>query len=218
MSEEKTIPQVSFDILHPQPLFIVISGPAGVGKDAVLNEFKKMDLPMHFVVTATSRPPRPGEVHGVDYFFVSREQFEEMIRRNELVEYARVYDDYKGIPRRQIDQAIQSGKDVIIRVDVQGSAKLRSLYPEAVLIFLIPENEEEWHSRLRNRNTESPESYRLRLETIRKELEKIDLFDYIVVNAHAKLDQAVSIILAIIMAEHHRRNPRRLSGSPERAN
>src|SRR5512142_17764 len=93
---------LSFDLFHPQPLLIVISGPSGVGKDAVLKSLQTRDLPLHFVVTMTSRPPRDGEVDGVDYFFVTREQFEKLIRRNEFIEHAIVYNDYKGIPKSQI--------------------------------------------------------------------------------------------------------------------
>ena len=129
---------LNFDLLHPRPLLVVISGCSGVGKDAVLNGLKERNQPFHFVVTATSREPRAGEVHGRDYFFVSREEFEKMIAGDELLEYANVYNQYKGIPKLQVRQALESGKDVIMRLDVQGAAKIRSLCPEAVLIFLTP--------------------------------------------------------------------------------
>nr|WP_298005874.1 guanylate kinase [Anaerolinea thermophila] len=195
---------LDFDLHHPKPLLIVISGPSGVGKDAVIKAMKEKGLPFHFVVTMTSRPIRPGEVDGVDYFFVSRERFEELIAADEFIEYANVYGDYKGIPRSQIRDAMASGKDVILRVDVQGAETVRRLCPEAVLIFLIPANKDEWLWRLKNRKTETEEALKLRVETAREELKQFSHFDYVVVNAHDRLDEAVRIITAIIEAEHHR--------------
>jgi len=165
---------------------------------------KKRQTALHFVVTATTRPPRPDERDGIDYFFVSLEEFERMIAEDELLEYAVVYNQYKGIPKAQIRAAFESGKDVILRVDVQGAARLRTLYPEAVLIFLIPTSQQEWLERLKNRNTETPENLFLRLQTARHELDCLPMFDYIVLNAHDQLEQAVDTIIAIINAEHHR--------------
>ena len=191
-----------FDLLHPQPLLIVISGPSGIGKDSVLAELKRRNLPLHFVITATSRAPRPEEVHGRDYFFYSWEEFEERIRKGEFAEYAHVYNDLKGIPRSQIDEAVKSGMDVVLRVDVQGAETIRNLYPEALLIFLIPRSYDEWYERLIRRNTESPEDLQTRVETSIKEVEKIDLFDYLVVNAENLLCQAVDDIVDIVRVEH----------------
>lgn len=202
---------LSFDVLHPQPLLIVISGPSGVGKDAVVKRMKEVGLPFHFVVTATSRAPRVGEQNGVDYHFITREAFKKMIDENELLEYANVYNDYKGIPKAQIRQAMESGLDVVLRVDVQGAAKLRSLCPEAVLIFLVPANEAEWYSRLLDRKTETDESLRIRTETALVELERVQMFDYVVVNANDRLDDAVEVIRSIIQAEHHKVNPRKIT-------
>lgn len=201
---------LSFDLIHPQPLMIVISGPSGVGKDAVLKSLKKRRESLHFVVTMTSREPRNGEENGVDYFFVSREQFQERIDRNGFIEHAMVYQDYKGIPRDQIHEAFASGRDVILRVDVQGARTLRALFPGAVLIFLIPTNVKEWYVRLRNRQTETPESLDLRLKTAQEELERLPEFDYVVVNAQDRLEETVDSIEAIIDAEHHRVVPRRI--------
>ena len=197
-----TMSEEPFDLLHPQPLLIVISGPSGIGKDSVLKEMKRRNLPLHFVVTATSREPRPEEVHGKDYFFFSREEFEERIRKGEFIEHAKVYNDLKGIPRWQIEDALNSGKDVVLRVDVQGAETIRNLYPEALLIFLIPRSYKEWHERLVNRNTESPEDLQTRINISVKEVEKIGIFDYLVINAEHLLCQAVDDIVTIIRAEH----------------
>ena len=193
------------------PLLIVISGPSGVGKDTVLESMRRRRLPFHFVVTATSRPQRAGEVDGEDYFFVSREQFEAMVEHCELIEHALVYNQYKGIPKQQVQDALASGQDVIMRIDVQGAATVRRLYPEALLIFLTTRSEEELVGRLRSRETETPESLRLRLTTARQEFEQLGLFDYLVVNADGQLDKAVDTISAIIQAEHHRTRPRRVT-------
>ncbi len=195
---------LDFDLYHPEPLVIVISGPSGVGKDATLRLLKKHNLPLHFVVTMTTRPIRSNEQEGVDYFFVSCEAFEEMIAQDRMIEYARVYNDYKGIPKSQIEQAIASQKDVILRLDVQGAARIRSLYPQAILVFLIPSSHDEWLNRLKERRSETPESLALRIETAREELKQIDMFDYVVVNSEGRLDQTVEAIEAVIVAEHHK--------------
>ncbi len=194
-----------------QPLLIVISGPSGVGKDSVIQRMIARDLPFHFVVTATTRAPRPDERHGVDYFFFSRDDFAEMINQGELLEYAIVYNDYKGIPKTQVRQALASGKDVVMRVDVQGAATVRSLCPDALLIFLTTQNEEEMVDRLRLRMTETPEGLNLRIATARQELKRMSEFDYVVVNPQGQLDQTVDNILAIITAEHHRVHPRKVT-------
>lgn len=193
------------------PLLIVISGTSGAGKDSVIGRMKEHGLPFHFVVTTTSRAQRPDEVEGEDYFFVTKDAFEGMIERDELFEYAIVYKDYKGIPKQRVREAMASGKDVIMRLDVQGAETVRSRSPEAVLIFLSTHDEEELMQRLQSRQTETPESLKIRLETSRQEFKKIDLFDYYVVNAEGKLDEAVDTILAIIKAEHHRAHPRKAS-------
>lgn len=202
--------ELSFNVLHPQPLIIVISGTSGIGKDAVLNGLKNCSLPLHFVVTATSRAPRPEEKEGVDYFFISREEFEQRIAEGKFIEYARVYQDYKGIPRAQVEHALKSGKDVILRLDVQGAATVRKLYPEAVLIFLVPNTTEEWYTRLCNRGTETPESLRVRVETAIRELAQIDIFDYVVLNAQDRLDAAVQDVVNIINTEHMRVHHRKI--------
>ena len=186
-----------------EPLLVVISGPSGVGKDAVLQRMKERDLPFHFVVTATTRPQRPNETQGVDYFFVSVEEFQRMIEDDELLEHAVVYNELKGIPREQVREALDSGRDVVLRVDVQGAATLRKLQPEAVLIFLTTSDEEELVNRLKARKTESPEKLKVRIETARPEFKRLDEFDYKVVNRDNRLDETVDTILAIIQAEHH---------------
>jgi guanylate kinase len=193
------------------PLLIVISGPSGVGKDSVLHCMKERGLPFHFVVTATSRERRPEEVDGRDYIFVSRQAFQEMVEAGEFLEHALVYNQYKGIPRQQVRQALASGEDVVMRIDVQGAQTVRRLCPEAVLIFLTTRDEDELRRRLQKRRTESDEALRLRLATARDERAALPVFDYLVVNADGALEQAVDTIEAVIEAEHHRVEPRRVS-------
>lgn len=202
---------VSFDLLHPQPLLIVLSGPSGVGKDAVLRELKKRRNDLHFVVTATSRLPRKDEVDGVDYIFFSRQEFAERVGRGEFIEYANVYEDYKGALRSQIRDAMDSGKDVVIRVDFQGAAKYRQLCPDALLIFIAPSNQEEWFQRLNDRHTETPESLKIRVDTVHEELRSLEIFDYVVFNEQNRLAQAVDRIEDIIRVEHLRVNPRKIT-------
>lgn len=193
-----------------EPLLVVLSGPSGVGKDTVLQHLKERGTPFYFVVTATTRPARPNEVHGKDYFFVSMAEFAEMIEKDELLEYAMVYNDYKGVPKAQVREALRSGKDVVMRVDVQGAETIRKLYPEALLIFLTVENESEIAARMRKRSTEDEDSIKLRILTARSELKRIPDFDYLVVNRDDCLDETAEVILAIIQAEHHRVKPRKV--------
>ena len=200
-----------FNPIHPQPLLIVISGPSGAGKDTVIQRMQERELPFHFVVTATTRPRRTSEVHGKDYFFVSKEEFARMIDEDELIEYAVVYGDYKGIPKQQVREALASGKDVIMRIDVQGAETVRQLAPEAVLIFITVENERELERRLRERKTETVEELAIRIATARKELQRVKNFDYVVINPDFHLDDTVDLIRSIITAEHLKVNPRKVS-------
>ena len=200
-----------YPITHYEPLLVVISGPSGVGKDSVIKAMKERDLPFYFVVTATTRAKREDEVHGVDYFFVTTEAFVAMIEDDELLEYATVYEDYKGVPKAQVHQALESGKDVIMRVDVQGAATIREISPQACLIFLTAQNDAELVERLKLRKTETPRSLNKRIATAREELQRMHEFDYGVLNRDSQLDEAVDTILAIIRAEHHRTSPQKVT-------
>ena len=190
------------------PLLVVISGPSGAGKDTVIKRMKELEYPFHFVVTATTRPPRKGEVDGVDYVFVSEDQFREWIEEGELLEHALVYGQHKGIPKAQVRQALASGQDVLMRVDVQGAATLHKLLPDAVLVFLVAGSEQELLQRLRLRGTESPEDLEERTRKLRQEMDCIPWFDYVVVNRDGQLDAAVKNIAAIVAAEKCRARQR----------
>ncbi|HUS94821.1 MAG TPA: guanylate kinase [Patescibacteria group bacterium] len=186
------------------PLLIVISGPSGVGKDAVAKELLRSRDSLSFVVTATSRPPRPGEVPGRDYIFFSPDEFERRIARNEFLEHAVVYGEYKGVLKEQIQKAIDSDQDVIMRVDVQGAATLRGLVPNAVFIFITAESEKVLEYRLNRRKSDPAEALELRIASAHREMRRVGEFDYCVVNVEDCLDETVQLILTIIDAEHQR--------------
>lgn len=189
----------------PRPVLVVISGPSGVGKDATLNLMKdRADFPFYFVVTATTRPQRPNEVDGVDYHFVSVGEFAEMIEEGELLEYAVVYGDYKGIPKKHVRDALASGQDVIMRIDVQGAATIRKLVPNAITIFLIAESEGELVRRLQERKTEDADKLKMRTVTARQELKRLHEFDYVVVNHMDRQESTVEQVISIIRAEKAR--------------
>ena len=201
----------TFELRKSQPLLIVISGPSGVGKDSIVQRMMDRGFPFHFVVTATTREKRENEIHGKDYWFVSKAEFARMIEENELIEYAMVYGDYKGIPMAQVREALASGKDVVMRLDVQGAESVRKLAPEALLIFITCENEDELEHRLRERKTETADSLSLRIATARKELSRIEAFDYVIVNQDFHLDDTVGKVYAIISAEHLRVHHRKVT-------
>ncbi len=204
-------PESEFNLHHPQPLLIVISGPSGAGKDTLMQRMQERGLPFHFVVTATTRPQRANEVHGKDYLFVSKDEFARMIDEDELIEHAIVYGDYKGIPKQQVREALASGMDVVMRLDVQGAETVRKLAPEALLIFITTQNENELVHRLELRKTETADSLAIRIATARKELKRVEAFDYVIVNRDYHLDETVDKIRAIIEAEHHRVKPRQVT-------
>lgn len=204
-------PDSDFNLHNPQPLLIVISGPSGAGKDTVMQRMQERGLPFHFVVTATTRERRANEIDGRDYLFVTKEEFARMIDEDELIEHAIVYGDYKGIPKQQVREALESGKDVVMRIDVQGAETVRRMAHEALLIFITTESEQELVRRLETRKTETPDSLALRIATARKELKRVEAFDYVIINRDFHLDETVDAIRAIITAEHHRVNPRKVS-------
>ena len=196
------------EIQPAPPLLVVLSGPSGVGKDAALAELKELDRRWHFVVTATTRPQRPGERDGVDYIFLDTETFLAMKERDEFLECAQVYGQWYGVPRSQVLQGFQEGKDVILKIDVQGAETVRRLAPGALFIFMLPASFEELRQRLAGRMTESSPEMDLRLKTAGEEMKRAAEFDYRVINRDGNLTRAVAEIDAIITAEKCRTDPR----------
>ena len=193
-----------------QPLLIVLSGPSGVGKDAVLSRMRELGKPFHITVTATSRPRRPTETDGVDYMFESRERLQGMVDRGELLEWAEVYGNLYGVPKEQAVTALREGRDVIIKIDVQGAATIRKLAPEAVFIFLAPPDMPKLAHRLSARMTESEAALQVRLKTAEAEMEEMSKFEFVVANHGGRLDDAVREIDAIVARERLRVPPRRI--------
>lgn len=197
---------------HPHAILLVVSGPSGVGKDSVVKRLRQSEHAFHFVVTMTDRPPRPGEVDGEDYCFVTTTAFEEMIDRGEFIEYAQVYDQYKGVPKVGAQRALESGQDVLMRLDVQGTATIRDRVPGAVTVFVAPPSLDVLAERLRRRPGDTPEQTEQRLRTALYEMERIDEFDYVIINREGELEETVAQVLAIVRAEKCRtgREPVRL--------
>jgi len=191
-----------------RPLLVVLSGPSGVGKDAVLARMKKLGRPFHYVITATTRPKRAGEKNGEDYHFLSRKEFQQMIAKHQFLEWANVYGNYYGVPKDEITSALSKGIDTIVKVDVQGATTIKKILPQAVFIFLAPPSMEALEKRLRRRRSESSTDLALRLEKAKGEIKSLPLFDYVITSRQNKLDEVVSQIDAIVAAEKHRVNPR----------
>jgi len=194
--------------MNSNRLLIVLSGPSGVGKDALLRKMKEQKYPFHYVVTVTSRPRREGERDGVDYRFVSQREFQQMIDNGELLEWANVYGNYYGVPRKEISQALSKGKDVIVKVDVQGAATIKRILPQAVFIFLRPPSMEELERRLRQRHSESAKDLALRLRKAEEEMKSLPLFDHVLTSYQGKLDELISQIQSTVAAEKRWVKPR----------
>ena len=190
------------------PLLVVISGPSASGKGSLLAALRELDRPWYFAVTATTRPMRAGEVDGKDYIFLDVDTFLRMRERDELLESAQVYDRWYGVPRQQVRDPLIAGRDVILEIDVQGAATIRSIAPEALTVFVMPASMHELRSRLAGRGTEDETEMQRRLHEASIELGRMHEFDYRVVNRNGQLDDAVHEIDAIIAAEKCRVNPR----------
>ena len=193
------------EIIESQfPRVIIISGPSGVGKDSVIEKLRDVYPDAQYVVTATSRPMRDGEVDGVHYIFLEREEFERQIELGEFIEHELVYENLYGVPKLPIEEALQRGQHVIVKVDVKGAATLRRKISTTASLFLLPESMESLFCRLRARKTEEESILRKRFRTACDELERVNEFDYVVCNESNKLEDALNNIVAIIEAEQRR--------------
>ena len=187
------------------PQIIVLSGPSGVGKDTVIHKLRLLDYRRHFVVTATTRQPRADEENGVAYHFLTENEFQKMLQDGEFIEWAKVYDNWYGVPKQEVKQGLLDDKDVIIKVDIQGATTIKILIPQAVLIFITSPSHEELLRRLNERGTESDTELRLRIEKAKEELDSLSLFDHIVVNHKNQVESTVSEINTIIELEKTKR-------------
>lgn len=191
-----------------QGLLFVLSAPSGTGKDTVINALKEQGMDFHVVASVTTRAPRPGESDGRPYYFVSQEQFQGMVERNELIEYAQVHGNWYGQPMQQIQDNLQQGRDVLLKIDVQGAATVRKKVPGAIYIFLVPGSVEELVERLVNRRTENSEERKRRLADAEHELAQREHYEYVIENRQGRLEEAVENLRAIMRAEHCRTHPR----------
>lgn len=197
--------------LPKKPLLIILSGPSGVGKDALLNRMKEFKYPLEYITTVTTRLRRAGERNHIDYHFIAPEKFQDMIKQGELLEYANVYGNWYGVPKQPIRQALNSDRDTIVKVDIQGAAAIKKIVPQAVFIFLMPPSMEELGNRLKKRHTESSFDLDLRLQTATEEIKQLSLFDYVVYSQRDDIYSAVMDIVAIITAEKCRVTPREIN-------
>lgn len=191
------------------PLVVVISGPSGVGKDTLIERMAEMGHNHHFTVTATTRDPRPGEKEGINHHFLDREDFINMIARDELLEWAEVYGNYYGVPRQQVRDALERGQHVLIRVDVQGARRLRNLLPEALQIFVKPPSITALRTRLEERGVNTEQDMENRLKAASREMAESNEFDYCIVNEEDRLDEAVREVSEIFERESRRDPPRK---------
>lgn len=180
-------------------LLLVVSGPSGVGKGTLCRVLRERFPKLHYSVSATTRQPRPGEKHGVDYYFLSKEEFEARVRNNGFLEWALVYNNYYGTPWGPVQEILQRGEDIILEIDMQGAEQVKNRYPEGVFIFLLPPSLEEQRRRILKRGTEDAESLAKRLEAVGEELKHLPRYDYVIVNDN--ITASVDKLAAIIMAE-----------------
>jgi guanylate kinase len=192
-------------------LLAVLSGPSGVGKDSVLNRLRARGYPFHFVATVTTRTRRPQEMDGKDYHFVTEAEYDDILSEDGFLEHAEVYDRRYGVPRSAVQEALDRGEDVILRVDVQGAATIKKVAPEAVFIFLMPSSVEELRQRLRKRGANREKDLAVREKRALDELKRVDEFDYAVVNEEGCLDRAADQVESILMAERCRVHRRRIT-------
>ena len=189
---------------QPIGLLVVLSSPSGAGKTTIANKVLKEDPNVVRAITATSRPKRPGEIHGKDYYFYTRKEFERLINKNHFIEWAEVHGHLYGTPRVFLEKEINSGKIVLLVIDVQGAENITKIYPDAVLVFILPPSIKELRARLRKRNTESRESLTVRIRDAMIEYKFIHDYDYAVIND--KVSKAVTKLKGILLAEQCRVN------------
>ena len=211
VDEAEDAPEFDEYINRPKPpLLVVLTGPSGVGKDVTLQAMEAKGIPFHYVITVTTRERRDGEIDGLHYFFKTRQEYERMKAKGELLEHAEVYGNGYGIPKSEVVEPLKRGEDVIMKPDVQGARTMREKEPDAIYIFLAPPSMKVLASRLYHRKTEDPQELTRRLKLAREEMHDLSDFDYVVVNRSNELDETVEEIEAIIKAEKSRVYPRRI--------
>ncbi len=190
-------------------LVFVLSGPSGVGKSSLIERLKLDQFPITHCVTATTRPRRQGEEHGVHYYFLSEAEYDHLLESGQFLEHAVVHKMYRyGIPLHSIRDGLRRGQDVILAPDVQGASTVRWKLPNAITIFLRPQSLDELAPRLAARGTETDEERRIRLATAEREMQRMSEYDYVIVNHRDRLEQAVGDLKSVVLAERKRVCPR----------
>lgn len=185
-------------------ILTVLSGFSGAGKGTVLRRLLEKYDNYALSISATTRGPREGEENGREYFFKTREEFEKMIAKDELIEYAMYVNNYYGTPKAYVQEQLAEGKDVILEIEVQGALKVKEKFPDTPLIFITPPTAGELKRRLTDRGTESPEVVEERMETAAKEARFMESYDYIILNERDRLEECVEAVHGVILAEHEK--------------
>ena len=189
-------------MLNRKGLLLVVSGPSGAGKGTICKALLNKNDQIKLSVSATTRKPRNGEVHGVNYFFIEKEEFTKMIENGEFLEYAQIYDNFYGTPKAAIRECLEKGQDVILEIEMQGARQIKEVYPEGVFIFVLPPSLEELKSRIVGRGTETQEEIEKRFSCAFEEINQIVNYDYFIVNED--IEKSVSDVEAIICAEKNK--------------
>lgn len=192
------------NVLSNKGILLVVSGPSGVGKGTICGQLLQELNDIQFSISVTTRPPRPNEQEGVNYYFISEDEFRRMRAAGELLEWAEVYGNFYGTPRSAVLKALDEGKDILLEIDIQGALQVKAAFPECVLVFVWPPSYEELERRIRQRGTETPESLACRLQKAKREMTHVVNYDYIVVNQPGQVAKAVREVEAILLAEKAR--------------
>ena len=189
-------------MLNRKGLLLVVSGPSGAGKGTICKALLEKNNEIKLSVSATTRKPRTGEVHGVNYFFIEKEEFTTMIENGEFLEYAKIYDNFYGTPKASVIECLEKGQDVILEIEMQGAKQIKEVYPEGVFIFVLPPSLEELKSRIVGRGTETQEEIEKRFSCAFEEINQIENYDYFIVNED--VDKSVNDVEAIICSEKNK--------------
>lgn len=189
--------------MNQKGLLVIISGPAGSGKGTIVSRLREL-APFDFSVSATTRKPRPGELHGVHYYFVDKADFESKIEQGEMLEYAQYVGNYYGTPRKPVEDALAEGKNIILDIEVKGALQVKEKMPEAIMIYVLPPDYETLLARIRGRGTETEEVIQKRMNEAKNEIRTFPRYDYVVINRDGGVDRAAQDVLAILTAEKMR--------------